>query len=150
MEIADRVNQLIENYLEEHGIELVDITYRRDRDGMVLRLLVDKPEGIKISECEELNNFLSEALDKENVINERHILEVSSPGLDRPMKTDRDFTRAMGKVLDVTTYEPIDGRKMHEGRLIGLEKEHIVIESGEISTVIPRGKIARAVLKIEF
>ena len=150
MEIIDRVKELIANYLEEHEIELVEVTYRREQEGMVLRLLVDTPEGIRIRECEELNNYLSEALDKENIIDERYTLEVASPGLDRPMKTDRDFERAMSKVLEVSTYEPIDGKKQREGKLMGMDRENIVIESSGTSTVIPRGKIAKAVRKIDF
>lgn len=150
MEIIEHVKELIAGYLEEHNIELVDITYRREQEGMVLRLLVDTPEGIKIRECEELNNFLSEALDKEDFIAERYTLEVSSPGLDRPIRQDRDFERAMGKELEVTTYAPIDGRKSHTGKLIGIDKENAVLEANGISTVIPKDKIAVARLKINF
>ena len=150
MEITNRVKDLISGYLESHDIELVDIIYRREQPGMVLRLLVDTPEGIKISECEELNVYLSEALDKENVIAERYTLEISSPGLDRPLKTDRDFERSLSKKIEVTTYEPIDGRKTHEGTLVGMDKESIVIEANGVSTVIPRAKTAIARRKVEF
>jgi len=150
MELIERVNDLITNYLQQNKIELVEITYRREGQGMVLRLLIDTPSGITIKECEDLNNFLSEMLDSENVIEERYILEVSSPGLDRPIKTDRDFKRSMGRELYITTYEPIDARKTHQGKLIGMDKENIVMESNGVSTVIPRYKIARAVLKLEF
>jgi ribosome maturation factor RimP len=150
MEIIDRVRQILENHIKGRNIEIVDITYRREQPGMVLRILADKPEGITVDECEELNNFLSEALDKEDAIQDRYTLEISSPGLDRPMKTDRDFERAMGKILEITTYERIDDRKTHDGFLIGMDKENIVIESDGVSTVIPRGKIALARLKIEL
>ena len=150
VDITERVKELVRPYLEETGVELVEITYRREQAGMTLRLLVDTAEGIKIAECESLNNYLSELLDKEDVIGEHYLIEVFSPGLDRPVKTDRDFERVLGKDLEVTTYAPVDGRKTHEGRLIGMDKEKIVIESGEVSTVIPRVKIARARLKIEF
>ncbi len=150
MEVIDRVNSLIERYLQEHGIELVDIIYRREQGGMVLRLLVDTPEGITIEQCEKLNNFLSEELDKEDVIEEHFMLEVCSPGLDRALSTDSDFARVMGKELFVHSYEPIDGSREHEGRLIGIDKESIVIESDGISTVIPRVKISKARLKIDF
>ena len=150
MDVIDSVKSLIAQYLEENGIELVEITYRRGQGGMVLRLLADTPAGITIAECEALNNYLSEALDKENIIDERHILEVASPGLDRPIVTDRDFERSMGKALEARTYEPIDEKKAHEGKLIGMDKENIVLESGGISAVIPRQKIARARLKIEI
>ena len=150
MEIIERVNELIANYLEKNGIELVDITYKREQGGMVLRLLVDTPQGITIDECEKLNNFLSETLDKEDMISERYTVEVASPGLDRPIITYRDFQRVLGKTLDITTYQTIDGRKTHEGKFIGMDKENVVIESNGTSTVIPRKLIARAKLKIEF
>ena len=149
MGIIERVNELITSYLEENCIELVDITYKRESGGMTLRLLVDTPEGITIAECESLNNYLSEVLDKENVIEEHYLLEVSSPGLGRPITTDKDFARFIGKMLDITTYEPIDGKRAHIGKLIGMDKDNIVIEAGGISTVIPKAKIAKAKLKIE-
>jgi len=175
METVDRVKSLIEGYLDENGIELVEITYKRGQGAMVLRLLVDTPGNITIDECERLNNYLSEALDKEGqigeekgregkrrereegekgegkgIIDEHFILEVASPGLDRPLVTDRDFTRVMGKELDMRMYEPVDGKREHQGRLIGMDRENIVIESGGISIVIPRAKIARARLRINF
>ena len=138
------------SYLEENGIELVEIIYRREQGSMVLRLLVDTPEGITIAECEALNNYLSEALDKEEVIAEHFLLEVASPGLDRPLVTDRDFGRVMARELDIRMYEPIDGKREHHGKLIGLDGDKIVIESGGISTIIPRAKIAKAKLRVEF
>ncbi len=150
MEIIDRVALIAEEYLDERGIEIVEIIYRREQQGMVLRLVVDKPEGITVDECEEINNFLSLELDKQDIIQDRYVLEVSSPGLDRPIKTERDFERAMGKELEITTYERIDDRKAHEGRLLGMDKESIVIEKDGVSIVIPKNKIALARLKIEL
>lgn len=150
MEIVDRVQELAAGYLADNGLELVEITYRREQGGMTLRLLVDTPSGVTIDECEALNKFLGELLDREDVIQEHYVIEVSSPGLDRPMKADRDFERALDKALEITTYEPVDGRKTHEGRLVGMNKEEIVIESKGISTVIPRNRIALARLKVEF
>jgi len=150
MEIIEKIRQIAQNHLKERDIEIVDIIYRREEQGMVLRILADKPEGITINECEELNNYLSLEIDKENIMQDHYVLEVSSPGLDRPIKTDREFERAMGKELEISTYERIDGRNAHEGMLVGMDKENIVIESDGISTVIPRNKIALARLKIEF
>ena len=150
MEVADHIKSLIESYLEDNGIDLVEIIYRREQGGMVLRLLADTTDGITIAECEALNNYLSEAIDKEEVIAEHFLLEVASPGLDRPITTDRDFARAIGKELDIRMYEPVDGKREHQGKLIGMEKDNVVIESNDISTVIPRGKIAKATLKLEF
>ena len=150
MEIIDRVKEIAKDYIETHDIEIVDVTFRRESQGLVLRILADKPEGIKVIECEEFNKFLGEALDKEDVIKDRYILEISSPGLDRHLKSDKDFERAIGRVLEITTFESIDNRKTHDGNLIGMDKENIVIESNGVSTVIPKNKIALARLKIEF
>lgn len=149
-EIIEKVKEIAEGYVAAHGIEIVDVMYRREQQGMVLRILADTPEGITIRECEEFNNFLSEALDKEDAIQDRYILEISSPGLDRPIKTDRDFERSMGRELEITTFEAIDGRKTHDGALVGMDKDNIVIENDGVSTVVPKNKIALARLKIEF
>jgi ribosome maturation factor RimP len=150
MEMAERIKGLIASYLEEKEIDVVDIIYRREGGDMVLRLLVDKPDGITIGECEELNNTLSDLLDKEDLIKERYLLEVSSPGLDRPLKTESDFKRVLGKALAISTYESVDGKKDHGGILVGMDSGNIVLERGGISTVIPKAKIARAVQKIEL
>ena len=149
-EIAEKVQELVKSYLKAHEIELVELIYRREQGGMVLRLLVDTPERISIEECGALNNYLSEVLDKEDFIQERYTIEVASPGLDRHLKTDRDFERMMGSDIEATTYERIDGRKTHAGKLIGMDKENIVMESGGVSTVIPRKSIAVARMKVEF
>lgn len=149
METLDRVKELIAGYLANEGIELVDATYRREQGGMTLRLLVDKPAGITLDECEAVNNYVGDLIEKEGTIDEHYILEVASPGLDRPLHSGRDFERVMGRDLTVTTYEPIDGKRQHEGTLIGMDTEQIILEAGGISTVIPRAKVAKAVLKIE-
>lgn len=150
MDVIERVNGLIAGYLEQNAIELVEMTYKAQGSKMVLRLLVDNPSGITVNECGDLNNYLSEALDKEDIIAGHYLVEVSSPGLDRPIKSERDFERAMGRELQVTTYEMIDGRKTHEGRLVGMDGEIIVLESDGMSTVIAKAKIALAKLKIEI
>lgn len=149
MDVIEQVKSLIAEYLQQNGVELVDISYKRESGGMTLRLLVDTLPGISIAECEAINNFLSETLDRENVIDQHYLLEVNSPGLDRPIKTDRDFERSMGRDLVVHTYERVDDKKDHSGRLIGMDKENIVMESEGVSTVIPRRSIAMARLRIE-
>ncbi len=150
LEIIEKTEELIAPYLDENGIELVDVTYKRESGGMILRLLVDTPKGIHIDECEALNVHVSAVLDKESFIDEYYVIEVSSPGLDRPIKTDKDFNRSIGKDLEILTFGPIDGRKTHIGSLIGISGDKIVLEADGISTVIPRDKIAVAKLHLEF
>jgi ribosome maturation factor RimP len=149
-QIIATVKELISGYAADHGIELVDVIYRRESPGMVLRLLVDTAEGITIEECEDLNKYLSEVLDKENVIEDHFVLEVSSPGLDRALKTDRDFERVVGNELMITTFEPIEGKRVIEGKLISSDKEKILVEAVDKTITVPRAKIAKATLKIEF
>jgi ribosome maturation factor RimP len=150
MEVVERVREILREYLDAHAIELVEMTYRRESQGLVLRLLVDTQAGIKVSECEALNHFLSEKLDAEDLIGERYILEVSSPGLGRPLKTNLDFRRVVGRVIEVDISESVDGKRHIEGALTGMASDAIVVESRGISTVIPKSKIALARLKVEF
>lgn len=149
-QIIESVKALVDSYLKDHAIELVDVIYRRESPGMVLRLLVDTAEGITIEECEDLNKYLSEVLDKESVIEDHFVLEVSSPGLDRALKTDRDFERVAGNELMITTFEPIEGKRVIEGKLVSSDKEKLFIEAVDKTIIVPRAKIAKATLKIEF
>jgi len=150
MRQIEKVKECVSGCLAKKGVELVDLIYRKEGGDMVLRILVDTAEGVTLGQCEEINRELSDLFDNENIIENHYILEVSSPGLDRHLKSDSDFIRLIGKGILVTTFEPIDGRREHEGVLVGLETEQIVIEQEGVSTVIPRAKIAKAVQKIEF
>jgi len=150
MDTIECVKGLMRGYLEQNGIELVEIIHRREHGGFVLRLLIDKPEGVVLKDCEKVNKYLSKTLDAENIMDSHYTLEVCSPGLDRPIKTDRDFERSLNKDITMTTYVPVDGMKTHEGRLVGMSKEEVILESNGVSTVIPRSKIAMARLKIDF
>lgn len=99
-----------------------------------------------MDECAGLNNEISAFLEKENIIDDRYIVEVSSPGLTRKLKTDREFTWAVGRKIRVTTYAPLAGKNVFEGVLGGLGEGTIVITENDISTEIPRDKIANAKL----
>lgn len=150
IDVIGQVKAIAAPYLAEHDIELVDIIYRREHLGMVVRLVVDTPGGISLDDCAKLNTFLSQELDKANIIDERYVVEVSSPGLDRNLVTDRDFERVLGEELDITTFAITDGRRTHSGKLVGIEKETIVLELSGVSTVIQRAGIAKATLKLIF
>lgn len=150
MEVTDRIQEIVDPYLREKGLELVEMLYRREGAGMVLRLLVDRVcGGISVAECEELNHFLGARLDEENIMEERYFLEVSSPGLDSPLKTDRDYARAMGCAVAIDTALPVDGMRHIEGLLIGASGDSIVVESRGVSTLVPKDAIVRAKRKIE-
>lgn len=149
-EVAERVRTVVSDYLAKNDTELVEVIYRRESEGMVLRLLVDTPNGITLNECEAINRDVSELLDKADIITERYILEVSSPGLDRRLVSDGDFRRCMGKALNVSVFEPVDGKREHRGTLVGIDADGIVLESNGVSVYLQRSKIAKAIRHIDI
>ena len=137
--------------LSEARIELVDLTYRRESGGMTLRFTVDKGSGISIGECGDLSRKIENILDEANAIEERYILEVQSPGLDRRLVRTSDFERAIGKEVVVGTYGPIAGAREHTGKLkwVGEDKIELEMPAGE-EIIIPRTMIAKAKLYVKF
>jgi len=150
MEVIQKISGLVLPFLEEQGIELVDIGCRRESGNFMLRILVDKTGGITLGECVALNNALGDMLDASDAITGSYILEVSSPGLDRHLKTDNDFKRVLGRVLEVSTYDTVDAKRSHQGVLIGMNNESIVLEHEGMSTVISKSLIAKAVQMVQF
>ena len=127
-------------------MELVDIIYRREQNGMVLRFLADKPEGIALDECACLNSEIDKLLESADIIPDKYILEVSSPGLDRPLKTRRDFERVLGKKIYLHTYEPVNNKRDYKGEVTSVDDEKVTVNE----TRIPLDKISKARLQIEF
>ena len=148
--MANKVETQVEGFMNEllNGteFELVDVEYVKERD-WYLRIFVDKAGGIDLDDCQSLSEKLGEILDRESVIDGAYILEVSSPGIDRVLKKDKDFVREVGKVVDVTLYAPIDGEKNFIGILEGRDKNFLKLKDAK---PIPREKIAQVRLHIDF
>lgn len=129
--MANRVEEAVEKIAEEilanTDYELVDVEYVKERDWF-LCVYIDKEGGIGLDDCQEVSGLLDEKLEELNIINDRYILEVSSPGLDRALKKEKDFKREMGKLVDITLYKAIDGEKMITGKLTGYTKDIITID----------------------
>ena len=129
--MANRVEEAVEKIAEEilanTDYELVDVEYVKERDWF-LRVYIDKEGGIGLDDCQEVSGLLDEKLEELNIINDRYILEVSSPGLDRALKKEKDFKREMGKLVDITLYKAIDGEKMITAKLTGYTKDIITID----------------------
>lgn len=126
--------------------ELVDVEYVREKD-WYLRVFVDKPGGIDLDDCQMLSEKLGKKLDKEPLIESAYILEVSSPGIDRVLKKDRDFIREADKVVDVTLFAPVNGNKKFTGKLQSRDDKFLNLENTE---PIPRDKVAQVRLHIDF
>jgi len=146
MQILDKVKELISNLLQDNGIELVDISYRRGKGTMILKLLVDKEGGITLDDCSRLNEDIGKVLDEANAMPDKYLLEVSSPGLDRHLKTKRDFERVMGKKIYVHTYEPIQEKRDYVGNVSGVDEETVTVDNVKI----PLNKISKARLEIKI
>ena len=136
--------------LQEMDLELVDVLYRRESSGWVLRLIIDKEDGIALDDCTAVSREVSQLLDIEDIIEQVYNLEVSSPGLDRPLKSIGDFQRFTGRKAKVTTREPIQGNQVFIGRINKVEDELIILEVGQQELSIPFSEVARARLEVEF
>ena len=144
--VEKTVWQIAERLLDGSGVELVDVEYVKEKD-WYLRVYIDKPEGIDIEDCQALSEKLEKELDEKNVVPDSYILEVSSPGLDRVLKKEKDFVREAGKIVDVSLYEPLDGSKQITGKLIGCEDNALKLEELE---PIDMKKIAQVRLHIDI
>ena len=148
--VEDRVVKLAEPIVAQWGLELVDIQYRKEGPHWYLRVFIDKEGGVGLEDCQRVSEGLGGILDKSDPIPHNYILEVSSPGLERPLKKKKDFIRFQGHEIKVRTYAPIDGRRNFRGQLQGVMDEFVVMEVDKKSYSIPMEKIAKAQLVVEF
>lgn len=131
-----KTEALITPIIDEKGYELVDVEYVKEGSNWYLRAYVDKPGGITINDLESVSRILSDKLDEEDFISDAYILEVSSPGLGRPMKKDKDFDRNMGNEIEIHLYRAIDRQKQYVGLLKAYDGETITIENEDGSEII--------------
>jgi ribosome maturation factor RimP len=133
-EIQDQVETLIAPILDDFGYELVDLQYRKEGRSMALRIFIDKPGGITLDDCVSVSREISAILEIEDPIRSAYRLEVSSPGLDRPLKKPADFDRFTGQLVKVKTLQMLDpdargtSRKTFTGRLLGRDGDNLRIE----------------------
>lgn len=157
--VLEKIRTLILPVLEAKGRELVDLEYKREGQGWVLRLFIDEPGGITLDGCVEVSREISVLLEVEDPIETAYNLEVSSPGLDRPLTKPADYERFAGRLAKIKSRVPIDvdgegrGRKTFVGVLGGLSDDKVVIELEDkkgLRVAIPLGDVEKANLEIEF
>ena len=147
--VQEKINPIIESL----GYEVVDIEFAKKVDGMNLTFYIDKPEGIMIDDCEKVHRAIDEPLDQLDPTGDvKYILNVSSVGLDRPIKTDKDLNRNIGKKVDIKLYKPLEKEKSKEwtGKLIAFDNDNVIIESDGQEKILPRKMIGNIVLHIDF
>lgn len=146
-----RTEALLLPIMERTGFELVDVEYVKEGSNYYLRAYIDKEGGITIDDCEAVSRELSDLLDVEDFIPEAYYLEVSSPGLGRQLKKDKDFARSIGEDVEVKLYKPLNKQKEFEGELVDFDAENIVIRISEQETLtLSRESIAMIKLAIHF
>jgi len=150
-DLIDRLTALAQPILEEEGLELVELEFKRGSRRSLVRLFIDKPGGVTLDDCSALSSQLGDLLDVEDIIPNRYILEVSSPGADRPLKRPEDYERFLGRLIQVTTRDPVKGLSHFKGRLVDYTDGRVSIDvtsKGQIT--IGLDEIERARLEVEF
>ena len=146
-EVVERVKSIALPLFTELGLELVEVEFRRETGGWILRLYLDKSGGVTLMDCQRVSEELSDLLDVENLIDHPYTLEVSSPGLNRPLSRESDFLRFVGQRARVNTSEAIAGQRRFLGVLKGYEEGRIVLEREDGAIVlIPYALISKAQL----
>ena len=148
--VIKRVEAVALPVLEESGLELVEVQYRREQNGWILRLIIDKQDGISLNDCATVSREISQLLDIENFIDQAYNLEVTSPGLDRPLKSMAEFERFVGQKAKIKTIDPIAGEHAFIGKINRTEGESIVLEVGTKEVTILFSQVAKARLEVEF
>ncbi len=148
--IMEQVEAIIAPVITEQGLELVDVEYVKEGAHWYLRIYIDKEGGVDIDDCTNVSHLVSEVLDKHDPIAQAYMLEVSSPGLERPLKKDEDFERFTGKLVRVLTKEVYQGYKEFTGYLVGLIEDDIVLEYEKEKMAIPKAIVDKANLTFEF
>ncbi len=148
--IEKLVTAWTEEIVEGTELELVDVEYVKEPSGWILRVFIDKPAGVDLEDCRQVSEALDQRLDAEDPIPGPYLLEVSSPGLERPLKKRSDYERFAGRRVEIRTYGAIHGRKRFEATLQGLQGDNVVLEWEGETIEIPLELISKANLVLEL
>ena len=145
-----KTEEILNPIMEELEFELVDVEYVKEAGTWYLRAYIDKPGGITVDDCEAVSRKFSDVLDEKDYIEDTYIFEVSSPGLGRPLKKDKDFERNMGKLVEIRTYRPIEKQKEFCGILTAYDSNSVTIDEDGTERVFDKKDTALIRLAIEF
>jgi ribosome maturation factor RimP len=159
----ERIRSIAERAARSYGLDIFDVQFRRETHGWVLRVIIDRPgaadteakpgepgDAVGVSDCRAVSDDLSALLDVEDVVDRAYTLEVSSPGLDRPLRGAADFERFRGRLAQVVASEPVEGQTHFRGRLQGVDAGQVVLVEGRREHRVPLTLVSRARLEVEF
>ena len=157
-DIVEQVRELAARVAGTHGLDIFDVQFRREASGMVLRIRLDRPgpaataeDSVGVDDCARVSRDLSAVLDVEDVVPTAYTLEISSPGLDRPLRHAADYQRFCGRRAKLVMREAIDGQTFFKGILGGIDGTHVLIDADDgRQHRVPLGVITRANLEVEF
>jgi ribosome maturation factor RimP len=164
-EALTTVRTAAERVARSYGLEIFDVQLRRESIGIVLRVIIDRPDrgvperpedAVGIEECQRVSHDLSAILDVEEedagrgLLGKQYTLEVSSPGMDRALRHEADYRRFSGRLARLVTSSPIDGQSAFAGRIVGVDQGHVVLEEGRRTHRVPLASIKRGHLAVEF
>ena len=146
-----KTEEFLQPVVDEHGFELVDVEYVKEGSNWYLRAYIDKEGGIAVDDCEVISRILSDWLDKTDFIEDSYILEVSSPGLGRPLKKEKDYVRSIGREVEVRLYKAIDRQKEFTGTLSAYDDKTVTLTMEDGSeAVFEKADIALIRLALDF
>ena len=149
--IEEKIFSMLESTVADSGLELADVEYQKEHGGWVLRLVIDKPGGVSLDDCAHISQRAGDILDREDPIPQSYRLEVASPGIDRPLKTRKDFIRFQGEWIEIHLYAPIDGQKVLVGMLASSTDTQVCIRPEKSKEIcVERDKIAKVNLHVQF
>lgn len=149
-EYEQKAEAMLAPIVESNGFELVDVEYVKEAGTWYLRGYIDKPGGITVNDCETVSRAFSDKLDEDDFIEDSYIMEISSPGLDRTLKKEKDFARSIGKLVEIRTYRPIEKQKEFCGELTAYDNNSVTIEEEGTPRTFDKKDIALVRLAIEF
>ena len=147
-DILDKIETLLRPIAESIGCDLITCEWAQEMGRRILRIYLDKPEGILLEDCEKFSNLVNPLLDVEDWITQSYDLEISSPGINRPLKRLKDFERFVGHGIRVKTYTPLDGRSRYKGKLLEVKENQLFIEIDNQEYKVPLSEIEKANLEV--
>ena len=148
--VTQSVIELIEPVLMANGLELVDVEFKKEGKSWVLRIYIDKESGLTLADCQKVSGLTGDLIEVEDIIDPEYILEVSSPGLNRSLKKEKDFVKFCGKKISVQCHAPLNGKKRFIGFLASFKNKLIHLEVDGQLHKIPLNRVAKANLVIEI
>lgn len=148
--VAVKIEEMVAPVAERMGVELVDVEFVKEGGRWFLRIFIDKPGGVGLDDCQAVSEQVDRLLDEKDPIEHSYTLEVSSPGIERPLKKQSDYERFKGHLVSITTYAPLNGQKRFTGHLTDASQSGIVLDIKGSQMNIPMEQVASARLAVEF